>query len=431
MTLPLFPQQIGNFFNLMLFFYDINKNENKKMGYTIVQPSSAQPSYSADSQTDLVFVLPGNILTETLRISGDISFSAATIPCRGQNIMADLQNPRYLTPMIGAHALFSSFSVRRDGAQLEYISNYGAYASQIFGASESTREVMSSSKSMTELRGGNNVYIGGLAVVDSTGANNIYNSKSFSIKPLICLTTVPVVDGNSGQIVIQCRLSPTNNFIVKSAASNSLAATYKNIYCSYETIDDKAMKSVREQIKDMPMTITTTQQVAIRSNREFASINIPIPGVTRGWLGSFLKVNTTADSPDLYDLPNLPGLQRVRLLVDGKDLTIKYPYNLAQPNNLDQANYLALTDPLLLIDLAHETLINSGRIHKMSVSGVFGSRERQLYGNNGIIAQVFDPGLKMDNSSTISVEITSNANGDGSTYFMNMSFISFVKNQLI
>lgn len=401
------------------------------MGYTIVQPSSAQPSYSADSQTDLVFVLPGNILTETIRISGDISFAPATIPCRGQNIMGNIQNPRYLTPMVGAHAFFSSFSVRKDGAQLEYISNYPAYASQIFGASEATREVMASSKSLTELRGGNNVNIGGLAVVDSTGDNNIYNSKSFSIKPLICLTTVPVIDGNSGQIVIQCRLSPTNNFIVKAAASPAMAATYKNIYCSYETIGNGAMKLIRDQIKDMPMSVVTTQQVAIRSNREFASINIPIPGITRGWIGSFVKVNTTTDSPDLYDLPNLPGLQRVRTLVDGKDLTIKYPYNLAQPNNLNQPNYLALTDPLLLIDLAHETLINSGRIHKLSVSGVFGSRERQLYGNSGIIAQVFDPGLKMDNSSTVSVEITSNATSDGSTYFMNMSFISFVKNQLI
>jgi hypothetical protein len=383
------------------------------MVFNITQPTSALPIYQADSQTDLIFLLQGNVLCDTIRIQGEILFS--NTPDRSMN-PEDPASAKYLTPIVGAHSAFNSISTRVNGSQIESIADYPAYCSQVFGAIQSTREVFSNSTAMTEMRCGNAVSLACVNTADVTGDPTIYNTRSFSIKPLICLTTVDIVDASKNQISIQCRLNASNNMIVCPANSN-ISVSYRNVYCSYETVSDKAYKYIKEKTKNLPMQIVTTQQVSIRSAQEYASINIPISGVCRGWLGSFLQQNTTAAQLDNYALYNLPALQRVRLLVNGHDLEIKFPYNIAQTST-------GMTDPLLLYDLMHSTVINSIRTDKRTVSGLYGARERDYFQTNGVIAQCFNPGISMSGNSTISAEILSGVSGQ--TWFLNMSFITFV-----
>jgi hypothetical protein len=105
------------------------------------------------------------------------------------------------------------------------------------------------------------------------------------------------------------------------------------------------------------------------------------------------------------------------MVVKGHDLEIKFPYNIAQTST-------GMTDPLLLYDLMHSTVINSIRTDKRTVSGLYGARERDYFQTNGVIAQCFNPGISMSGNSTISAEILSGVSGQ--TWFLNMSFITFV-----
>lgn len=383
--------------------------------FNITQPSSALPVYQADSQTDLIFLLQGNVLCDTIRIQGEIYFSnppnRATLP----------ENPAtsiYLSPMVGCHSAFSSISTRVNGSQIESIADYPAYCSQVFGSTQSTREVLSNSQGLTEMRAGNDVSLAVVNIAEVDGTSDIYKTRSFSIKPLICLTTIDTVDATKNQIAIQCRLNASNNMIIKPSASPNVSVSYRNVYLSYETVSDEAFKFIKEKTKDVPMQVVTTQQVAIRSAVEYASINVPLSGICRGWLGSFLQQNTSSDWLDNYALYNLPSLQRVRLLVNGHDLDIKFPYNLPKSS-------LGQSDPLLLFDLMHDAVLNSVRVTKRSISGINGARERDYFGGNGVVAQVFSPGIMMQGNSTISIEITSGVAGQ--TWFLNMSFISFVE----
>lgn len=364
--------------------------------YITSPPLASAPSYDLDSGIDVVFQLSNYIVGESIRIHS--GYKVDNTPDRSQNPEFGSGEARFICPEIGFHGAFAAVTTRVDNQQLEYISQYSQWAAQVYMTSESSDKQQTDSLAFTEFRGGHNSAIGSNAVVDADGTRDICRHKSFAIKPLCVLTSMPIIDAQTKYITLTLRLNSNKSFIVKQNAGDDLKITLDNLYITYETISEKMASKMMEQMKELTYPIVSTQLLSIKSNQEFLSLNLPAMGRTVGWIASVVPIyDSTYGAYNQFRTVAIPNLSRLRFTLNGRDINQSFPMTSGGPGN----------DFQLELYKAQRVLQLGGLLNKPSG---FGSADREFYYKlDGIYADAFDPaGIEFNNSSTLGFEINSN-----------------------
>lgn len=363
--------------------------------YITSPPLASAPSYDLDSGIDVTFQLSNFIIGESIRIHS--GYSISNPPNRSQNAEYGTGTPRFICPEVGFHGAFASVTTRVDNQQLEYISQYPQWASQVYMTSESSDKQQTELLAFTECRGGHNVAIGSNAVVDADGVRDICRHKSFAIKPLCVLTSMPIIDAQNKYITLTLRLNANRAFVYKPNGGADLKIMLDNLYITYETVSEKVALKMLEQMKDLTYPIVSTQMLSIKSNQEYLSLNLPSMGRTVGWIATTVPIyDSTYGNYNQFRTIAIPGLTRLRFTLNGRDVNQTFPMLSIGPGN----------DFQLELYKAQRVLQLGGLLNK--ASGMNSSDREFYYKLDGLYADAFDPaGIDFNSASTLGFEINS------------------------
>lgn len=363
-----------------------------------VPPSSAQSSYSLDREIELRFPLTGFIEGHSIRLHGDIS-----IELGGAVIGSAVDNNAggaWLSSIGGAHTLIDAVSVEVNGSRIEQENLYQWLATGQLAVTENSRDVVRCAKSQLELRSGR---YSALAVNQAVGCAGVTSTllstqQTFSVQPLCGLTKLPFIDATSKQVVLIIRLASARTFLVNRSGSAG-AVTLANLFVSFQSWSPPAAAALMKAtpaLAALPFLTCWTLPQAVRSGLENVSLNVTMPGPCLGWYASFVDNATlSAQTSDSFAMLQLPGLSRVRFLLDGTDMAVKFPYQLCP----------ITADPLMLMELAEDAISTLG--HSVKGGGINGARDRDNTGAAFVIGQKYDPPIMLAGSSVLSVEIQS------------------------